>query len=165
MYRLKTEIWKQTLTIKWIWYIPDLVLVMIELSRDRFTQERMADPVLSIVKKLLESNTCKRPSWSTISPEWVDVKCYWYRWENLVIQDGVRVVLQVVYWYRHLWRAFIIVPDKLRSAVLTQLHNVPTAALFGVKKTYDEVKQRLYWLRMRKYVGQWCQCCEVCASH
>ena len=59
--------------------------------------------------------------------------------------------------------ALIIVPDKLRSAVLTQLYtgNEPTAAHLGVKKTYEKVKQRFYWLKIRKYVEQWCQCCEV----
>ena len=66
-------------------------------------------------------------------------------------------------WYNDTdtYQALIIVPDKLRSAVLTQLHNVPTAAHLGVKKTYEKVKQRFYWLNMRKYEEQWCQCCEV----
>ena len=60
--------------------------------------------------------------------------------------------------YTDAYQALTIVPDKLRSAVLTQLHNVPTAAHLGVKNIYDKVKHRFYWLKMREYVEQWCQC-------
>ena len=73
-----------------------------------------------------------------------DVLCY--KWYNDT--DAYQVLI-------------IIVPEKLRSVVLTQLHHVPTAANLGVKETYEKVKQRFYWLNMRKYVEQWCQCCEV----
>ena len=115
-----------------------------ELSRDRFTQEQVADPVLNVVRKWLESN--ERPSWSTISPECADVKFYWSRWENMVIQDDVLCYKRYI--DTDAYQALIIVPDKLRSAVLTQLHNVPTAAHLSVKKTYEKVKQRFYWLKI-----------------
>ena len=127
------------------------------LSLDIIRQAKEADPVLSVVKKWFESN--ERPNWSVISPECPDVKRYWYKWENLVIQDNVLCYK----WFldTDTYKALIVVPEELKATVLTQLHNVPTAAHLGVKKTYEKVKQRFYWLNLRKYEEQWCQCCEV----
>ena len=108
------------------------------LSLDIIRQAQEADPVLSVVKKWFESN--ERPNWSIISPECPDVKRYWYKWENLVIQDNVLCYK----WFldTDTYKALLVVPEELKATVLTQLHNVPAAAQFVVKKTYEKVKQR-----------------------
>lgn len=40
----------------------------------------------------------------------------------------------------------LVLPRKLRSAVLKQLHDGTSGGHFGVKKTLDKVRDKFYWI-------------------
>ena len=58
----------------------------------------------------------------------------------------------------------IVLPSKLRTIVLNQLHNTVTGGHLGIRKTLSKVKKRYFWYKMRQYVQYWCNKCDICAS-
>ena len=104
-----------------------------------------------------------RPDWSTVAPFNEMTKILWAQWDSLRIHGGCL--------YR-LWegtppvlsRYQLVVPEKLRTEVLSQLHGSQTAAHFGVSKTLERLKQKFYWPRCRLDVQLWCERCDICAA-
>lgn len=56
----------------------------------------------------------------------------------------------------------LVVPRKLRSAVLKLAHDIPSAGHLMVEKTMNIVKQRFAWPQMRKDVENYCKTCPEC---
>lgn len=105
----------------------------------------------------------KRPEWQDISHECLELKHYWSRFESLHIRNDILVYKwenntgKVVRWQ-------ILLPHDLRSEVLSMLHNTPTSAHLGVKKTIAKAKTRYFWYGMRRDIESWIQKCDECAS-
>ena len=55
-----------------------------------------------------------------------------------------------------------VVPKHLRSTVLHELHDAPTAGHLGVSRTYDRVRRRFYWPGLARSVRRYVNACEVC---
>lgn len=64
---------------------------------------------------------------------------------------------------RYNWK--LVVPESLRSKVLNECHDDPTAGHFGVKKTVNRVRQHYFWPSLISDVKLYVRKCEVCASH
>lgn len=61
-----------------------------------------------------------------------------------------------------LWKLFV--PEALRSKVLQECHDNPTAGHLGIRKTYFRIKQKFYWPKMLRDVKLYVNQCQCCAS-
>lgn len=77
--------------------------------------------------------------------------------------------------YKHVYNKFalldnnisdwkIVVPTDNRGEILSQYHDHPTAAHFGVYKTLQRISTLYYWPNMRNSVHRYVKRCQVCAS-
>ena len=68
-------------------------------------------------------------------------------------------------WYRLTQdkNAVIILPPSLHNVVVSHLHDVPTAAHFGIDKTVQKVTQRYFWPKLSKIVTRYLALCSDCA--
>ncbi|CAC5416679.1 unnamed protein product [Mytilus coruscus] len=57
-----------------------------------------------------------------------------------------------------------VIPQSLKSYVLSQLHNSVTGGHLGVKKTLSKVRERFSWFKQRDDVASWCRQCDICSS-
>lgn len=55
-----------------------------------------------------------------------------------------------------------VVPKHLRSDVLRQLHDVPTAGHLGVSRTYDRVRRRFFWPGLYRSIRRYVGACDMC---
>ena len=91
------------------------------------------------------------------------VKSYWAQWDRLSLREGVL--------YRQ-WESAsgdkehwqLIVPQSLKDDVLRQVHDSPTAAHLGKKKTLGRLRERFFWSGCDRDVRRWCRECDLCAS-
>lgn len=56
----------------------------------------------------------------------------------------------------------LVVPRHLRSTILEQLHDAPTAGHLGVSRTYDRVRRRFFWPGLYRSVQRYVAACDVC---
>jgi transposase InsO family protein len=105
----------------------------------------------------------ERPPWSDVSRKSALLKAYWAEWDAIVVKDG----LLCRKWQTADGRdeSFLpIIPTAMQDCVLDQVHNSPSAAHFGRKKTLSMLKDRYYWINRNRSVREWCQNCRVCAG-
>ena len=104
-----------------------------------------------------------RPSWQQVAAESPATKHLWQQWSLLRLQDGV---LQrrwedargrASYWV-------VLVPRTLRQELLQEVHGGITSGHLGEKKTLSRLRQRYYWVGMRRDVQEWCRACDVCCA-
>ncbi|UYV63259.1 hypothetical protein LAZ67_2003565 [Cordylochernes scorpioides] len=56
----------------------------------------------------------------------------------------------------------MMIPKHLRSEVMADLHDAPTAGHLGFTRTYDKVKKRFYWPGLYRTVRQYVSHCREC---
>lgn len=59
----------------------------------------------------------------------------------------------------------LVVPKPLRSRVLYQHHDTPTAGHLGTFKTNRRIAANYYWPRMAQDISHYVRSCEVCQAH
>ncbi|UYV70738.1 hypothetical protein LAZ67_8000410, partial [Cordylochernes scorpioides] len=65
--------------------------------------------------------------------------------------------------YRTTGRPWLMmIPEHLRSEVMEDLHDAPTAGHLGFARTYDKVKNRFYWPGLYRTVRQYVSHCLEC---
>lgn len=124
-----------------------------------FTQRR--DPIIGKVYDWKLKGL--RPEWQEISTESVELKHYWSKFDSMVLDD------EILY---HKWESDtgrndvlqILLPESLRLDVLHHLHNSPTGAHLGVKKTLAKVRLRYFWYGLCRDVENCILKCDACAS-
>jgi transposase InsO family protein len=62
-------------------------------------------------------------------------------------------------------RKLIYIPSSMRSEVLTSYHDHPTAAHFGLKRTWEKLRRRCYWPKMRAEIENYIASCDKCARY
>lgn len=128
---------------------------------EKVREPQLADPVLKKLYVWKESE--KKPEWSEIADQGLEVKYYWQMWDLLGIRAGVL--------YRR-WENFngkqikflLVVPKSLKHFILSQLHDSTTGAHLGVSKTHLKIRERFFWYALKKDVREWCSSCEICGS-
>ena len=87
---------------------------------------------------------------------------YWHQWDTLVVQQGV-LYRQ---WYKSEKNVTLqlVVPQKLKSAILQGLHDDKVAGHMGIKKTTKRVQERYYWAGYHMDVVNWCKKCVICQA-
>ena len=126
----------------------------------RRVQEQDKD-IQPVIEWLERSNT--RPHWEDVAPRSENTKAYWAQWDILKLFDGVLFRL----WENSTGDQVtkqLVVPKSLRPSVLHLLHNLPTSGHMGVAKTTERVRERFYWVNVRRDVYNWCKNCDMCAS-
>ncbi len=58
----------------------------------------------------------------------------------------------------------LLIPQKLRKEVLTDLHEGPLGGHLGVDKTLARLQERFYWPGYHDDVRNWCSTCAACAA-
>ena len=61
-------------------------------------------------------------------------------------------------------RLQLVLPHKMRTKVLEDLHNSPSGSHLRVIKTLQKVQYRFYWPGQRKDIENWCKACQSCGS-
>ncbi|XP_016533291.1 uncharacterized protein LOC103146684 [Poecilia formosa] len=56
----------------------------------------------------------------------------------------------------------LVVPQQVRSAIITLGHSIPWAGHLGKHKTTARIKQQFYWPGLSKDVAQFCKSCPEC---
>jgi hypothetical protein len=59
----------------------------------------------------------------------------------------------------------LCIPDKLRNAVLFQCHDVPCSGHLGMKKAYQKMARRYYWMSMHRDMEAYISACPGCIAN
>ena len=119
------------------------------------------DPDIHLIIEFLGKYT-EKPPFSEVSAHSSVVKTYWNMWEQLELKDNIL--------YRKWFRLegdsslLIIVPDSLKSKILSMAHDSPTAGHLGVRKTVFKVRQQFYWVNLQSDVLEWIKSCPTCCA-
>ena len=120
------------------------------------------DPDMAALLPFLRSGG-QRPSWEQLSTASPASKQYWLQWEMLRLSEGT---------LQRRWTSIdgksdawlTVAPRNFRRAILSECHGSLTCGHFGVKKTLQRLRQRFYWLGMRRDVEEWYRTCDVCSA-
>ena len=63
------------------------------------------------------------------------------------------------------WKIWVPREDKIKRAILNQLHDAPLAGHPGVKRTVERVAREYYWPGMYNYIQQYVSTCPSCQRH
>ncbi|ROT77825.1 hypothetical protein C7M84_003484 [Penaeus vannamei] len=130
-------------------------------AEERWRQVQREDDDLTPLIKWMEASP-EHPGWPQVTAESPVTKHLWQQWTMLRLENGV---LQrrwddargrPSYWV-------VLVPRTLRD-LLHELHGGITSGHLGVKRTLTRLRQRFYWVGMRRDVQEWCRTCEVCCA-
>lgn len=59
----------------------------------------------------------------------------------------------------------LVVPESLRSEIMKELHDAPTAGHLGVERTLKRIKERFYFKGMRTFVTRYLKSCDDCQKY
>lgn len=123
-------------------------------------QEQMSDPDIGVMLLAVEEKI--RPEWSNISSGTFALKTLWRHWDRLELDNGVL--------YRRWYtddkdsNLQLVVPSKLKTDVIKNHHDIPSAGHLGHEKTLEKIKQNYYWSGMKQHVAKYCNQCDRCAA-
>ena len=118
------------------------------------------DPDLRPIVEWLEAGV-SHPSEEEISAESPAARFYCKQWDTLRLDNGVLVKRWTStdggtsHW-------LTVIPRSMRLELVREMHGGVTSGHLGVRKTLSRLRQRFYWLEMRKDVKEWCRVCNVC---
>ena len=123
---------------------------------------QLADDQIGIVVQWKEAEE-GRPEWPSVVSYSPTVKSYCAQWDWLSLREGVLYRRwESVSGDKEHWQ--LIVPQSLKDDVLRQVHDSPTAAHLGKKKTLGRLRERFFWSGCDRDVRRWCRECDLCAS-
>lgn len=129
---------------------------------DVITRAQYNDPDVRTLIELKSQSEDKRGVWDTYL--YPSLKRYGRVWDQLQVQ-GRRLVRVLPPKPGLSAKTQIVLPQSLVPMVLSQLHNVTTAAHLGVQKLQGKVRERFYWPGWFIEVKKWCQECAECGVH
>ncbi|CAG2246096.1 unnamed protein product [Mytilus edulis] len=87
---------------------------------------------------------------------------YWLNWNNIISMDNVLYQRLVPNNPTDVPKMQLLVPEILRSEILTLCHDSIFSAHFGIKKTTMKIKEHFHWYRMREDIKQHIRQCPSC---
>ncbi|XP_076028468.1 uncharacterized protein LOC143017563 [Oratosquilla oratoria] len=129
---------------------------------EKWKRDQREDSDLSLVIGWLEASS-ERPPKETVSPESPATKGLVDQWEALSLRGGIlhrrwtHARTGEVSW-------LVVVPCSRRQELLKEMHEGNTSGHLGVKRTLEKLRQRVYWVGLRRDVQEWCKTCRVCAA-
>jgi len=128
-------------------------------SREQLRKAQEEDPILRRFLQLFLENDDK-PIAKVLAGEGSDVRVYCALWHEMVIVDdllyrkSVKEGLPV--------RMRLVIPQKMRSDILEQMHNSIWAGHPGMSRMKAAIISRYYWPHITKDIESWVRCCETC---
>ncbi|VDH94525.1 Hypothetical predicted protein [Mytilus galloprovincialis] len=89
---------------------------------------------------------------------------YWLNWNNIISMDNVLYQRLVPNNPTDVPKMQLLVPEILRSEILTLCHDSIFSAHFGIKKTTMKIKEHFHWYRMREDIKQHIRQCPSCCK-
>lgn len=86
------------------------------------------------------------------------IRSLWVKWNRLELQKGTLYRCWKTGWLWYLVQ--LMLPRLLAPAVLSALHDAPSAGHLGVTKTLEWVREQFYWYGQQHDVEDRCQQCE-----
>ena len=133
-----------------------------EEANEQWKRNQRDDSELAPVIAWLEAGE-ERPGWESVSPQRPVTMCLMEQWETLRLEEGV-LQRRWVDTGRGEDRWLIVVPRARREELLREMHEGYTGGHLGLKRTLCRLKQRVYWVGLRRDVRDWCRTCKVCAA-
>lgn len=132
------------------------------ITNAHLNQEQTED---SSIKWILngKQQSKDRPEWSSMASKSSVEKSYWRMWDQLAVKQGVLHRKwecdqgQKITWH-------VVLPTKLRSEVVKELHGGKSSGHLGMNKTIAKVRMRFYWYGMDADIRSVVRQCNVCAS-
>lgn len=59
----------------------------------------------------------------------------------------------------------LVVPESLRTELMQELHDAPTAGHLGIERTLKRIKERFYFKGMRAFVTKYLKSCDECQRY
>ena len=118
------------------------------------------DPDISPVLKSLQTSS-QRPEWTTISPYSADCKILFSEWKRLELKDG----MLYRQWFGDNGKVSylqLVLPRAFWPLAVEHCHDQVTCGHNGGFKSYERVKARFFWPRMREFIRRWVASCAVC---
>ena len=114
-----------------------------QLSPLQLQTHQMEDKTIYHILQWKEAG--KRPEWASITHLDSTTEAYWAQWDSLAFKEGVLY---------HQWELTelgkvtrqLVLPKRLCTSVLKQLHDNPVRDHLGVSKTLTKVRERFYWI-------------------
>ena len=125
-------------------------------------QAQMEDDDISLVFVHKECDD-PRPQWDMVSQASSALKTIWRSWDRLKIEGGL-LYRQFIDEEKNTDLLQLLVPKSLRSDVLHNFHDIPSAGHLGAEKTLSRIQQFFYWPQMKKDVEMYCKNCDHCAA-
>ena len=130
-------------------------------TEDATLQEaQQKDPDLRPLIEWLEAGR-DQPDERDVTAASPATRYYCKQWDTLRLDNGVLVKRwmsangKITSW-------LTIIPREMRRSLVREMHGGITSGHLGEKKTLSRLRQRFYWLEMRKDVQEWCRVCDTC---
>ena len=134
-----------------------------EWSVEALAEATGTDPVLSVVRRWLQSDV-GRPPWDEVVKESSALKTYWTGYDRLKLENDV------IYrkWYSNegiVLRWQLVLPESLRTECIKWAHEGRTGGHLGPDRTAKQVQRRAYWVAWGRDVKTFVRQCEPCVCY
>eukprot|EP00731_Ephydatia_muelleri_P023001 Em0015g584a len=85
-------------------------------------------------------------------------------WDHLLLRNGLLYRKCIDRKHPSRVQYQLVVPPKLRSQVLKEIHEGAMGGHLGEEKTLQKLKDRFYWPGHWKSVQEWCRTCPACSQ-
>ncbi|KII73289.1 Transposon Tf2-8 polyprotein [Thelohanellus kitauei] len=127
----------------------DISIDVIKMSQDK-------DKNLQLVKKWCLS---KFPDKCSESYEH-DLRCLWLVRQQLLLVDDV--LMRKYETGDRMYLRYVVSKDLVSRIMKTYHDDSMHGGHLGADRTFEKIRQRFYWPKMRVAIDDWCKSCEVC---
>ena len=122
----------------------------IENSRQFFAKEQLNDPLLACVIGLKTYRPLSELNPDLLTDAQSLAKSTWYHPEFGCLYKV------------HGAKSLLVVPDSLKSRVLSEAHDVVYSGHLGAKRTADRILEKFYWRNLQNDVNKYASFCHDC---
>ena len=130
----------------------------ISLQTIQIVDYQLKDQAIQTVMEWLKQG--QRPIWSEVKQQERRIRALWIQWGRLCLQDGLLYRTSG----KDATETRVVLPLRLVTMVLDELHSQKFGGHLGVDKTLGRIKARFYWPFMAEDVRDWCAACPMCAG-
>ena len=131
-------------------------------SCTELSQAQRQDPDLVIIHDWLDEN--KKPSRDFVASYSPTVRNLWIEWDKLQRIEGVLYVNWINCKTQQQYTQ-LVAPKEMRMQFICSCHNAPFSGHFGIEKTVNKLKQRVYWYAMKDDVRLYIMKCPICCAN
>ncbi len=132
----------------------DFSAIVPSFTEAELREEQAADPAVTSMLRLLNTYYFK-PNYEELKSELPDVRAMCQVWEEFEADNGLL--------YRNSkYGKVLVLPRGLRKMVMHEIHAGYTSGHPGITRMTKLVKQRFYWVGMKKDIDKWIKCCFRC---